>query len=646
MTFQIRSIVLYSHTGDRRELELHLGRPNVITGASRSGKSALIDIIDYCLGSKSYSVPAGPIRERVAWFGLMLQIGAKSAFVARRAPAPVHQASTEVYLEYPARDVPDYPELHQVTNIAGLVDSLSRWCGISENIHIPENDATRERLEATIRHSVFYCFQRQDEIVSQRNLFHSQHEQFIPQAIRDTFPYFVGAVDPDYVTNRMMLNSLQRDLRRLERRASESRDVYAMSGRLEALFHEARRVGLVDADKPDEPDLVLDILRSVVAVPSRLELAPEQHTEPLHDLLATRRELRMRFDSVADELSVLRHLQEDRDSYGVEADEHVARLQSVGIIDWQQETPYACPVCGTGLDHQLPNVGNLVDSLRTMERELEQVTRGTPRLESAIGEREAELGELRAQLEENQEAIDELSRSQAVIQELRDDMARRAHVSGRIAFFLDHLPERVDSELEERITSLESQIADLMSQLDRDAVRERVASHLFRISSRMTEVARRLDLEHSGSPARLDMRELTVVIDSPTGPIPMAQMGSAENWVGFHIAAHLALHEDFALRDRPVPRFLILDQPSQVYFPPDFDPEVPIEFSDDDRASVRRLFRTIFESVADLSPRLQVIITEHADLDDEWFQDAVVERWRHGDKLVPESWQQRGSHDG
>lgn len=46
----------------------------------------------------------------------------------------------------------------------------------------------------------------------------------------------------------------------------------------------------------------------------------------------------------------------------------------------------------------------------------------------------------------------------------------------------------------------------------------------FRVSSRMTEVARRLDLEHSEWPARLDMRDLTVVIDSPRGPIPMVQL--------------------------------------------------------------------------------------------------------------------------
>jgi hypothetical protein len=49
----------------------------------------------------------------------------------------------------------------------------------------------------------------------------------------------------------------------------------------------------------------------------------------------------------------------------------------------------------------------------------------------------------------------------------------------------------------------------------------------------------------------------------------MAEIGSGVNWVGYHLLALLALHRYFIEKRRPVPAFLILDQPSQVYFPPD-----------------------------------------------------------------------------
>jgi hypothetical protein len=116
-------------------------------------------------------------------------------------------------------------------------------------------------------------------------------------------------------------------------------------------------------------------------------------------------------------------------------------------------------------------------------------------------------------------------------------------------------------------------------------------------------------------------------------------MGSGENWVGHHIIIHLALHDWFSTKKRPVPRFLFLDQPSQVYFPIDNDAEDIIDsVKEEDRIAVVRMFKLIFDAIARLHPQIQVIITEHADLKEQWYKDAIVERWRGDEKLVPLSW--------
>ena len=60
----------------------------------------------------------------------------------------------------------------------------------------------------------------------------------------------------------------------------------------------------------------------------------------------------------------------------------------------------------------------------------------------------------------------------------------------------------------------------------------------------------------------------------------------------------------------------------------------------DDRVALRHMFEIVFAAVAKLTPRFQVIITEHADLNEPWYQDAVVEKWRGDTKLVPEDWRQ------
>ena len=155
----------------------------------------------------------------------------------------------------------------------------------------------------------------------------------------------------------------------------------------------------------------------------------------------------------------------------------------------------------------------------------------------------------------------------------------------------------------------------------------------------MSDWARSLELEHSASPLRLDIKKLTIVADTPDGPAPMDRMGSGENWVGYHLIGHLTLYGWFVDRDRPVPRFLFLDQASQVYFPPEKDAGGSMStVSENDRQFVLRMFRFVFDVVNDRAPHFSVVITERADINEDWYQGAVVERWRQGLKLIPENW--------
>jgi hypothetical protein len=58
----------------------------------------------------------------------------------------------------------------------------------------------------------------------------------------------------------------------------------------------------------------------------------------------------------------------------------------------------------------------------------------------------------------------------------------------------------------------------------------------------------------------------------------------------------------------------------------------------EDRTAVIRMFKLVIEVVKSLAPKMQVVITEHADIADDWYQGTVRERWRGGLKLVPDEW--------
>jgi hypothetical protein len=83
MSFQILEIAIYNRQGDRRSIRFRPGTVNIVTGVAKTGKSALIDIVDYCLGRSEYVVAHGVIRDTVIWYAILLQSANGRILIAR-----------------------------------------------------------------------------------------------------------------------------------------------------------------------------------------------------------------------------------------------------------------------------------------------------------------------------------------------------------------------------------------------------------------------------------------------------------------------------------------------------------------------------------------------------------------------------------
>jgi DNA repair ATPase RecN len=99
VSLQIANLVLYSRRGDVRELPFKLGAFNVLTGASKTGKSAIIDIVDYCTGRSECNVADGVIRKHVGWYAILFQLREGQIFIARRNPELGEKTSPDIYME-------------------------------------------------------------------------------------------------------------------------------------------------------------------------------------------------------------------------------------------------------------------------------------------------------------------------------------------------------------------------------------------------------------------------------------------------------------------------------------------------------------------------------------------------------------------
>lgn len=641
---QILDIVLYSHDGRRRGLELRPGRVNVVTGGSTTGKSALVDIVDYCFGSDECNVAEGPIRRCVSWFGLRLRLSRGEAFIARRCPSFQAVSSEDCFVDTGRTvAVPHPTALRQTTNTKGLVSLLSSWAGIKDNVHEPPSGQTRPPLTANVRHALALCFQPQGEIGRREQLFHGAGDTFRARGIQDTLPYFLGAVGDDYVWRRGELRGLREKLRIAERKLGELRRLSGEGvGKAEEILAQARDAGLTDAI-PASWEEIVAALRVVasrpisdinISIPDGGEFA--RLTNERSQLLADQRRGR-------DELGAIRAFERDEQGFAREAAEQQARLSTIGIFEGS-EPGVTCPLCSHNLNsgNQPPSVQTLQAALTSVSSRLESATATAPRIEKAASELEQRLLGIQQALARNQASLAAVRASNDRLSELVDENARRAHVLGRVSLYLESLPDLPDATaLEAEADDFRKRCNELEEELSSDRIQERLDSILSILGSSMTESARTLELEHSRFPLRFDIKKLTVIADTADGlPVPMSKMGSAENWVGYHLVAHLALHDWFVKKRRPVPRFLFLDQPSQVYFPAERDvAEGSLDVvSDEDRGAVIRMFKLIFTAVEDMSAGMQVVLTEHADVQEEWYQDAIAERWRHGLKLVPDDW--------
>ena len=78
----IKAISIFNDYGERRQVLLDRG-VNIIAGKSKTGKSALLEIIDYCLCSARCTIPKGVITDFGYLYSIVMEIDTKLYIIAR-----------------------------------------------------------------------------------------------------------------------------------------------------------------------------------------------------------------------------------------------------------------------------------------------------------------------------------------------------------------------------------------------------------------------------------------------------------------------------------------------------------------------------------------------------------------------------------
>lgn len=648
---QLLALVLYNADGRTRRLDFVPGQLNIVTGESGTGKSALLTIVEYCLGRDTNLVPVGPISDTVEWYAALWQLDANGAraFVARPKPAG-HNASTSLAmlelgtnLEPPALDA-----LKANIDTKQLRQQLGRRIGIEENEVEPGPGSLRQAFEANLGHAALLCLQSQSEVASQSVMFHRMGEDGIDQALRDTIPYFLGAVPPDEARKRALLRDAKRTTVRLEAEFARAElAALTIDVELGALYAEARAVGLIDDVEVTGGTELIRVLQVARGTrPAEITLDSPTDQDRRRSLEQQRDDLSGQLRAVMENRGLLLDESRAAGNFVSALSQQESRLTSLRLLpdlisgegDQQLDVP-DCPACGSRMVDPDPTAQALHAGLEELRAQIGNLTGARPAQRRALAELNTRAEELREQLRIANAALQDIERGRRVSDQTQSDS--RDFTRGRIDATLARatLTEELSLEvLRRQLAQARATVTALEGELDDDNRREQVTSRLVAVGRDIKAYAERLELEHSAEDVRLDLAKLTVIADTATGPAPLSRIGSAKNWVGYHLATHLALHRFFNRQDRPVPRFLMLDQPTQAHYPSENDNESGLPEDDADRIAVRAMFELMRDVVAALAPDFQIIVCDHADLPEVWFADAVRYRWRGGKALIPADW--------
>jgi hypothetical protein len=644
---KIKSIHIYSHDKRRRDLVFNVNGLNVITGRSSTGKSALSEIIEYCMGRSTFNIPEGVIRDKVAWLAIIYEFPKEEVLIAK--PTPVMggtSCSTAMVRRGGQLTAPDFDQLVVNTDDDAVVELLSRLLGIPENRTDVAIDQSRDSYEASVKHTYYYLFQKQGLVANKDQLFYRQNESYQPQAIRDTLPILLGVSASDRYELEAKLRAAQRELKLNAKLLEEARDAVDTSQeKAIGLFSEAKAVGIVpSAYQQAGAGSVIEALRA--ALQWKPASIPDDDGDRISGLEGELSVLRKERREIQSRIDAARQFALKAGGFANEAAEQKDRLASIKALPRNPQTgEWQWPFSEANLALQSPVATVLLNELATLDAEMSVVVGQRPKLEAYLAEQDVKVQETVSAIKNKEVELSAAIAANEVIAQMDTRNNAASRVVGRISLFLESLvPNEELAALEAAARRLKSKVDELEKRIGADDSNERLASILNNISSHVSRYVKAFEAEFAAFPVRFDLKNVTIIFDRPDRPVPMSRTGGGENHLAYHLSALLALHLFAATNNRPIPRFLLIDQPTQVYFPSEkvyqqADGSVQKTEADADLAAVRRLFELLLKFTQDDVPGFQLIVTEHANLREQWFQDALVEQpWTKPPALVPEDW--------
>lgn len=654
MQFHIIKLILWSRDNRKkpRILEFAQGKLNVISGRSRTGKSSIIPIIDYCLASDTCSIPVNVIRDACGWFGIVVRTQEGEKLLARREPGLQQSTSESFVLEAETIEIPEtIPGKNATTDDIKTI--LNRLSGLTSMTFSTDDGPIGFKGRPSFRDIVAFSFQPQNIIANPDVLFYKAHTYEHRERLQIIFPYVLGALTALTLAKRQELTQLLKELRKKERELSSARSVsQRWVAEIDAKLAKAADYGLyAQISQPQSFEQKLSIIRNIVHK-SKTEVQTSLSTihdsvKELGDLQGSESQLSTQLLGLKRRYSEALRLRKSSKQYISAITIQRDRLSLAEFIQSQAEHS-SCLMCGGKSESAERSTKKLLKELQNLESNLTDV-------QDAPTVVDDEIYKLRRRIRQVTQDLDSIQTKREILQRTSKAAQSQHYSALSVSRFIGSLEESLDlyeklgsdSKLQQDVAELSANVEILKREIDEGKIKAREAAALTRVSNFAGRLLPALDCERPNDPIELSIQELNVKVRGKDRTDVLSEIGSGSNWLSYHVAALLALHQLFLEQQHsPVPTFILLDQPSQVYFPTvtSKSAEAKIqddyEFTDEDIVAVFKTYKVLSDVVQSARERLQVIVVDHAG-EAVWGKLAelnFVEEWRGDEALVPLEW--------
>ncbi|WP_308008471.1 DUF3732 domain-containing protein [uncultured Fusobacterium sp.] len=622
MKASISRVIVFKKNYKKDEIKFTDGL-NIITGKSQTGKSAILEIIDYCLLNSVNSIPHGVVTENVILYCIILVLKGRKIILARKPFKCDSQEKgrlrvfynlissdfneNELKYEYFEEKLELYRPISEVKTM------LLAEFGVNVVDKVDFGDNNEHQI--SIRNIVSYIFQQQNLIANKYSLFYRFDDSFKRKSTIQEFPVLAGMVDQKYFQNKIELENLGKELKKLEKIINNKKEDYdinkmeleKLKEEFELLFFDKSRKLSVNEDNIDYKVL-------------------QQENENILNQIANLREKLQEINAQKFNLIKNRNYRNDINN----------RLQERLKPDFSLLS--CCPICNSKLE----KINLEIKSLKEKKEELVSIfainnNDNFADIDKKIFDyknKELELyNEINKLKNKNKENIDILNaKDNYKIMEIIEEKKIKISLLERLLNFDDIV------ETEKKYKVLEEKIKDIKENILEYDIDRKISEAQNKIGEMMSKLATELGFEKGlGNPNfKIDLKEFDVYQYFNNEKIFISSMGSGSNWLTVHLSLFLALNYYICTlgETSAIPTILLLDQPSQVYFPSVFNE------NSEDVVQVTKIYSVILKYInytkrkTGIEP--QIIVVDHADnlkIDKEISFDTFVRaRWNEKEK--------------